>query len=439
MSQVSSPKPPHLAHTAHPPVYTLGLLLSLYLAQGLPAGFVTQALPAILRQYQVSLGLIGLSGFLLLPWAFKFVWAPVVDGYYSSRMGQSRSWILPLQLIAALLVALIGLVDPTRLADPEVLWPFFGLLFLLNIVGATQDIASDGLAVRMLSSNLRHWGNAIQVTGYRVGLIVGGGLLLLALGWVGWPTVFILMSVLILLNTIPVWLFREPVWPHSVKRAEAVVAQSWSARFAVQFGYFWQSPQMRAWLLVLLVFKVADGLSSSMVKPMMVDMGYQLEQIGLLASVVGSAASLLGAALGAWLMRYISRYTALLSFNALQAVATGLYAWAAWQFSQSGTPSTWLVFGANAVEHCVASMALVAVLTLAMDYARPDRAGSDFTFQVCMMTLFGGTGHLVSGYLAESLGYTVHFVLSALVGLVLLLPIIYWGKTSYLYRRTHVN
>ena len=77
-------------------------------------------------------------------------------------------------------------------------------------------------------------------------------------------------------------------------------------------------------LLVLLVFKVADGLSSSMVKPMMVDMGYQLEQIGLLASVVGSASSLLGAGLAAWLMRYISRYHALLSFNALQAGATGL-------------------------------------------------------------------------------------------------------------------
>lgn len=434
-----SPTAPPAGSINHPPVYTLGLLLSLYVAQGLPAGFVTQALPAILRQYDVSLGLIGLSGFLLLPWAFKFVWAPVVDGHYSARMGQGRTWILPLQLVAAALVALIACVDPSRLADPAVLWPFFALLFVLNIVGATQDVASDGLAVRMLNHNQRHWGNAIQVIGYRFGLIVGGGLLLLALGWVGWSAVFLLMSLMIVLNTLPIWRFREPVWPHSVKLQTTHQTVPWLTRFAVQFGYFWQSPTMRAWLLVLLVFKIADGLSSSMVKPMMVDMGYQLEQIGLLASVVGSASSLLGAGLAAWLMRYISRYRALLTFNALQAGATGLYAWAAWQFAQQGKPTLWLVFGANAVEHVVASMALVALLTIAMDYARPERAGSDFTFQVCMMSLVGGTGHLLSGYLAQSVGYTTHFMISAVIGVILLVPIIKWGQQSCLSSLTRVN
>jgi PAT family beta-lactamase induction signal transducer AmpG len=414
----------------HPPVYTLGLLLSLYLAQGFPAGFMTQALPAILRQYNVSLGLIGLSGMLLLPWAFKFLWAPVVDGYYSPRVGQSRSWILPTQLGAAALVATLALFDPVRLVEPAVLLPFFGLLLAINLLGATQDVASDGLAVRMLDRSFRHWGNAVQVVGYRTGLIVGGGGLLLMLGTLGWPLVFVCMTGLILLNTLPVWRFKEPVWPHVQATAITQHRPSLWSRFYTQFGYFWHSPQMRAWLGVLLVFKIADGLSSSMVKPMMVDMGYTLEQIGLLASILGSAASLLGAVLAAWLMRYMSRFAALLSFNAFQAVCTGLYAWAAWHFAQQGVASTWLVYGANAIEHLAASMALVALLTTAMDYARPERAGSDFTFQVCMMTLFGGTGHLVSGYMAESLGYTTHFMISAVVGVLLLMPIWLWKRQS---------
>jgi len=71
----------------HKPTYTLGLLLSLYIAQGLPAGFLTQALPAILRQYHVSLTVIGWSGLLLFPWAVKFLWAPVVDHHYSEKVG----------------------------------------------------------------------------------------------------------------------------------------------------------------------------------------------------------------------------------------------------------------------------------------------------------------------------------------------------------------
>lgn len=426
-----------------PALYSLGLLLSLYLAQGLPAGFVTQALPAILRQYNVSLTMIGFVGLLLLPWAFKFLWAPLVDGYYRPKVGQSRSWILPTQLGAAGLVTLIALFDPTQFSDPAVLLPFFALLFCLNLLGATQDVATDGLAVRILGAAQRQWGNAIQVVGYRLGLIIGGGGLLLVLGSWGWQPVFLLMAGLILLNTIPVWRFREPVWPHTkASTAKLDLAKppsgsvtdlpvqktAWWPRFQVQFGYFWHSTEMRAWLAVLLVFKIADGLSSSMVKPMMVDMGYRLEQIGLLASVIGSAASLVGAGLGALLIRRLGRFMALIGFNLLQALCTGLYALAAWRWSVTAEANTWLVFGANAVEHMAGAMAMVALLTLAMDYARPERAGSDFTFQVCMVTLIGGTGHLVSGILADQLGYSWHFVLSAMVGLFLLLPLWRWGR-----------
>ena len=417
-----------------PAIYSLGLLLSLYLAQGLPAGFITQALPAILRQYDVSLTLIGLVGFLLLPWALKFLWAPLVDAYYLPKVGQSRSWILPTQLGAALLVCVVALFDPTQFSDPAVLLPFFAVLFCLNLLGATQDVATDGLAVRILSRGQRQWGNAIQVIGYRLGLIIGGGGLLLVLGTWGWQPVFLLMAALIVLNTIPIWRFREPVWPHTniaaVPQSTELATQktAWWPRFQVQFGYFWHSTEMRAWLAVLLVFKIADGLSSSMVKPMMVDMGYRLEQIGLLASIIGSVASLLGAAIGALLMQRLGRVVALISFNALQALCTGLYAVASWRFSVTAEANIFLVFGANAIEHLAGAMALVALLTLAMDYARPERAGSDFTFQVCMVTLIGGTGHVLSGAIAEQIGYTGHFIMSALVGVLLLWPLLLWGK-----------
>lgn len=419
----------------HPPIYSLGLLLSLYVAQGLPAGFVTQALPAILRQYNVPLSLIGFTGLLLLPWAFKFLWAPLIDRHFSPRHGQSRTWIIPMQLLAALLVIGIGLFDPSQFTNPSMLLAFFAVVFIMNTCGATQDVATDGLAVRMLRAGERHWGNAMQVIGYRFGLIVGGGGLLLVLADWGWSMVFWLMAGLIVLNTIPIARFDEPTWPQPIPEPKSSqdgsVSQSaavWWHKFQVQFGYFWHNAEMRAWLGVLLVFKVADGLSSAMVKPMMVDMGYQLSEIGLLASVVGSASSLLGAGVGALLMRKLSRFQALLGFNALQALCTGTYAYAAWDFGTHGQPNIWLVFGANAVEHVAASMALVAILTAAMDYARPERAGSDFTFQVCMMTMFGGTGSLLSGVVAESLGYQGHFLLSAGVGLLLLTPIVWWSR-----------
>ena len=85
----------------------LAILLTLYLAQGLPTGIFSQALPAILRSYDVSLTVIGFSGLLAIPWALKFLWSPYVDKYHSSRLGRSRSWILPMQALAVLLLIII--------------------------------------------------------------------------------------------------------------------------------------------------------------------------------------------------------------------------------------------------------------------------------------------------------------------------------------------
>ena len=111
------------------PYRLLAVLLTLYFAQGLPSGFITQALPAILRSYDVSLEMIGWSGLLLAPWALKFLWAPVVDRYFSPKLGRARSWILPLQLISAMIVMAVGLFDPTLLAQPTMVWSLYALYF----------------------------------------------------------------------------------------------------------------------------------------------------------------------------------------------------------------------------------------------------------------------------------------------------------------------
>ena len=90
-----------MTHTRH----KLALLGALYLSQGLPYGFFTQALPALLRQLGRSLPEIGAASLLALPWALKFLWAPLVDRYWSARLGRRRSWILPLQALTAAFMA----------------------------------------------------------------------------------------------------------------------------------------------------------------------------------------------------------------------------------------------------------------------------------------------------------------------------------------------
>ena len=119
------------------------LLVALYFAQGLPFGFFTIVLPATLRQAGLPLTTISLVSVLLtLPWLLKFLWAPFVD-----HRGTRRAWLLSLQTSALIVAAAI-----TQLPLESSYVLLFAMAFTFNLIAATQDIATDGLAVRMLDA-----------------------------------------------------------------------------------------------------------------------------------------------------------------------------------------------------------------------------------------------------------------------------------------------
>ena len=86
------------------------LLAALYCAQGLPAGFLAHALPAILRSQDVDLAIIGALKLLALPWLLKVLWAPWVDRLSIKALGRHRSWIIPCQLLVIGLLSALALV-----------------------------------------------------------------------------------------------------------------------------------------------------------------------------------------------------------------------------------------------------------------------------------------------------------------------------------------
>ncbi len=392
----------------------LGLLLTLYVCQGLPTGVFTQALPVILRQYGVSLDIIGFSGLLAMPWALKFLWAPYADRHFSARLGQRRSWILPMQLAAFFTLLYIAFFDPHRLDSQGGVAEFFLLMLLVNLFAATQDIATDGLAVRILSFHERGLGNGVQVAGYRLGLIVGGGLLLYFMGGWGWRASFLFLALLQAALTLPLFFFHEP--------PPLLAAPRKHPRYRDSFAGFFSRPGLYGWLVVLVTYKAGESLGSAMVKPMLKDMGLDLKDIGLMVSVAGSLAALAGALLGGWLTARIGRARAIVGFGVLQAVAVTAYALVSWRHEAGWPVDMALVAGINALEHFASGMAMAALLTAVMDLSRPEQAASDFTVQVSILAIFGGIFYLAAGITARLLGFTGYFLLSGAIALALLWP-----------------
>lgn len=390
------------------------LLGVLYFAQGLPASLLAKSLPAVLRDAGLSNTWIGLLALAGLPWALKFLWSPWVDRWGRGRPGHRKRWIIASQCGAIATLILIGALPSPWLFGPG-LAVLIGLLVLLNLCFATHDIASDGLAVRLLPAPLRGLGNSLQTGGYKVGMIVGGAAVLVGVELVGWRLTLWSLAATLALFLLPVWRFDEPV--EAVRGREPVSWRWWWQ----QLGDFWLRPGMGLWLLLLVGYKVGDSLGSRMIKSQLVDNGWALSAIARL-DLVASCVGLLGALLAGLVLVRLSHILALVLFGMLQALGLLL-----WSFADGGL-MTWT---AALVEQFGDGLSTVALFTMMMDRCRRDHEGLDYTMQACLVLASTGVFMLASGLIADLLGYVQHFQLSAALTLVAIMPAILWKRAVH--------
>ena len=364
------------------------LLAALYLAQGLPYGFFTQALPVLLRDAGYSLKAISATSLLFLPWALKFLWAPFVDHW-----GTRRQWLLPLQL-----AAVAGALLLTRVDLSHGYATLLAAAFLFNLVAACQDVATDGLAVRILEPRERGLANGLQVGAYRVGMILGGGLLLWVFARTDWTTMFACMAGLLALTLLPVLPLREPPRPAPDAAASpARVALGWIERLRV--------PGMGAFIALIGFYKFGDSMVASLVGPFMRDAGLSKETIALMKGTVGSATSLAGAAIGGWYAFRAGRRRALLVCGLLQSASLLCYVAAA--LGAGGIAMFW---AGNIAEHLLGGMATVALFTLMMDASDPDHAGPAYTLLASAIVVAMGLANVTGAVIADAAGYAPTFV-----------------------------
>ena len=383
----------------------IALLSGLYTAQGIPFGFFTLALPVLMRDAGWSLTAIGFLQFLALPWGIKFLWAPALDHH-----GSRRGWLLLFQCCAYLMA--LALSQLHLQAGSIVL---FAAVFLFNLIAASQDIVTDGLAVRLLGAKERGLANAIQVGAYRLGMILGGGLLLWLFAQTGWQVMFLCMAALLGLTILPVLPLKEPA-----RRADAPRRP---AGMALVIGWLHRAlaPGMLTFFGLIFCFRFGDQILNSLLPPFLLDHGVSKSTIAVMKGAVGSGTSLLGASIGGWLTYKMGRRKAMLFAGLSQAAGFGLYVAVA--FGLGGTELLW---AATVLEGIVGTMATVVLFTLMMDACDPNHAGTDYTLLASVVVAVSSLGSLAGGVLGDRLGYGPTFLLATALAVAGCLFVVWW-------------
>ncbi|MCK4204834.1 MFS transporter [Brucella pituitosa] len=381
------------------------VLAGLYLAQGIPTYLFAAALPPILREQNVSRTAIGMFSILLLPMVLKFAWAPLVDRFRPWARSHRAGWVVLTQSgIIAAIVCLIPL-------GPDNVTGVFVVGFIASLLLATQDIATDGYAAKYLDEADRPLGNAIQGGAVAFGVLIGGTLGLVLYHHAGWA---IMLGTIAFLSLIPL------IAALSMRETDPAPLLDGQALSRPSIMHFLRRTEARQILWIALIYRASEGLMKAMEGPYLVDAGVPLDVIGYLSGAAAATAGIAGSAIAAVLLRRNGVAAVLGLLGSLRTICFLLFTLHA--FGALG--GIWPLYGASAFQTIIRYMEIVALYSLFMSVTSPDQPGTDFTILACAQIVVYLAGSMVSGILADRLGYGLLFALAAaLSGLAVLATI----------------
>lgn len=193
------------------PHWRLTVILLLGFASGLPLALTGQSLQAWLTVDGIDITTIGFFSLVGMPYTFKFLWAPLMDRFEPPLLGRRRGWLVLTQLALAGALALMAGLSPSMQTQTLAL-----AAVLVAFLSASQDVVIDAYRTDVLDPGERGLGASLTVFGYRLAMILSGGIAFVwadpehGFGW-SWPKIYLVMAVIMLVAAAISFVFLTPV------------------------------------------------------------------------------------------------------------------------------------------------------------------------------------------------------------------------------------
>ena len=402
-------------------------MLFLGFSAGLPLLLILGTLSFWLREAGIDRSTIGYLTWVGLIYAFKWMWAPLVDRLsiplLSTFFGRRRSWLLFAQLLIVL--GLVGMAS----VDPKVqLTPIVWCALLVAFGSATQDIALDAFRIESADSDHQAALAATYQTGYRLALIwAGAGVLWLAAraesGAAGydptaWQFAYLCMALSIGVGVITTLFSKEPI---RIELAKARNAKAWLHQTLIEpFADFIRRYGWHAILILSLIaiYRISDVVMGIMANPFYVDMGYTKDEVAAVSKVFGVVMTLVGAFVGGVLTLRFGVMRILFLGAILSAVSNLLFAWLATQ-GHDLHGLIWVISADN-LSSGIATAAFIAFLSALTNI---QYSATQYALFSSMMLLLPKWLAGFSGVFVNHFGYPSFFISTAIIGAPVLILI----------------
>ncbi|PKO60383.1 MAG: AmpG family muropeptide MFS transporter [Betaproteobacteria bacterium HGW-Betaproteobacteria-18] len=401
-------------------------MLILGFSAGLPLLLVLGTLSFWLREAGIDRTTIGYLSWVGLAYAFKWLWAPLVDRLpiplLTRWLGRRRSWLLLSQLAIVWGLIAMSFNDP-QVALTPVVWGALAVAF----GSATQDIALDAFRIESADISRQAALAASYQTGYRLAMIwAGAGVLWIAAGaqaagisgyqHSAWHTAYLVMAASMALGIVTVLVSPEPL---RRPMPAAKNAMDWLRGALVEpFADFLRRYRWQAALILALIaiYRISDVVMGIMANPFYVDMGYTKAEVATVTKIYGVIMTLAGAFIGGAMAMRLGVMRVLMLGAVLSAASNLLFA----GLSTRGHDLTGLIFviSADNLAGGIASAAFIAYLS---SLTNVNYSATQYALFSSMMLLLPKFIAGYSGLYVDAFGYAHFFVATALLGVPVLL------------------
>ena len=231
-------------------------MLILGYASGLPLMLTASSLLLWYRDSGIDTQKIAFLTLIALPYTVKYLWAPFLDKVSIPGLGRRKGWILLTQVALILLIALMSRFSP---ATSPLFIAFIG--FLICFVSATQDIAINAYQTEVLTEHERALGNAVNVMGYRIGMIVTGSIVLIIADKLNnnWNLTWLMILPFFMICPLYTLILKET--------PQSIIPKSFREAFTDPFIEFFTRKNIftaSLILIIIIVYKLADAIAFSL-------------------------------------------------------------------------------------------------------------------------------------------------------------------------------
>ena len=381
-----------------------------YFAMGLPFVVLAQSVAIMYKNMDISDTQIALwTSLIMLPWTLKPLWSPVLEMFKSKKY-----FVIASQLVTGITFALVALSLPFD----DFFTYSIALLGMIAFSGATNDIATDGVYLSVLSSKQQAKFIGWQGASYNIGKLAAyGGFVTLAgileksLGVVNaWIAVMVSIGTVMVL----VALYHIKMLPKggAAKKEVTSLKEGFDTLWDVLRTFF-QKKYIYYYILFIILYRFAEGFAVKIAplffKATLEDggLGLSTTQIGVIYGTFGTVAFVLGSILGGYFIAGKGLKKALFPIICIFNLQFVVYALLA-IYRPSNLP---LISIAVVVEYFAYGFGFVGLMLFMMQQVAPGKYKmAHYAFATGIMNLGFMIPGMLSGLMSDWLGYKLFFV-----------------------------